>query len=850
MIGPPAVRRGLLRVTAGTAGAMVLTALAAVPLARSTLGWTADDTRARVHDDIRSRVASLGAALDAAAVGLTRDAAQVEAGATGSADAVRALFDRVGALHTSVSQVTAVTIYDADGVPLAWEGRPATLPASRLAGGSATFLVPTPLGLRLARLEPIAGSEASRRRAGVVVAEAALSTAAGPSQSVSAVEVQTPLAPVLLGPSAGASSDPAAVELAAPDGTILGTARVAPADIDEARARWWGRVAAVLWLIVTIGLTLATGPLADWRALSRTLTTYLAVTTLAAVMLIAAWVCVDWSLDSARLAEHDEVRFLATTLLAAALVWLAWTTVARWRLARRAGRSGAGAAPWRYVLHALVGVALGAAVAHYDVLVAHALPVPAFEGDHFALTPLAPGRLATAVGAVVLHAAAAGAVLVVVAAAALLWPVGGGARGRRWRLVALTAGTVAGAVFWHPPGATGGPIAVALAALLAMAAAADWARAVLRRGTQPARLLVLFAALALPSLALYPALAGLAARDRHATIEGDLATQIVNQRRDLQLYLREALVQIDRMEGMSDLVAASVPAASGPIAVDAAFHVWSQTSLATRRLTSSIELYDTAGRMVNRFALNLPETSADQAWQESSCRWELFEEVSPFFAEERRLLHAGRAVCVEDGRGGTRTVGSVVVHVVLDYSNLPFLAAQNPYVELLRANAGAPDAPARRRGGVRGLRLEPPAVVRLGRRRLAALGCCLRQAHHGARAVLDGDRRSRRGLGRLPAERPRRDLRGGPSAGVAPRTPVGAGRSGRAGRPRLCGAAGRADRGGVAGRPRAGVGPGPAAPGAGQLLSHAVPRLRRRRGRAGGRAGHRHPRLHGDVAAR
>ena len=96
MIGPPAVRRGLLRVTAGTAVVMVLTALAAVPLARATLGWTADDTRARIHDDIRSRVASLGAALDAAAVGLTRDAALVEAGATGSADAVRALFDRVG----------------------------------------------------------------------------------------------------------------------------------------------------------------------------------------------------------------------------------------------------------------------------------------------------------------------------------------------------------------------------------------------------------------------------------------------------------------------------------------------------------------------------------------------------------------------------------------------------------------------------------------------------------------------------------------------------------------------------------------------------------------------------------
>ena len=32
-------------------------------------------------------------------------------------------------------------------------------------------------------------------------------------------------------------------------------------------------------------------------------------------------------------------------------------------------------------------------------------------------------------------------------------------------------------------------------------------------------------------------------------------------------------------------------------------------------------------------------------------------------------------------------VGSIVVHVVLDYGNLPFLAAQNPYVGLLRATA-------------------------------------------------------------------------------------------------------------------------------------------------------------------
>ena len=123
------------------------------------------------------------------------------------------------------------------------------------------------------------------------------------------------------------------------------------------------------------------------------------------------------------------------------------------------------------------------------------------------------------------------------------------------------------------------------------------------------------------------------------------------------------------------------------------------------------------------------------------------------------------AACAWTTARGPRIVGSVVVHVVLDYSNLPFLAAQNPYVGLLRATAGSADVRAARRRGVRGLRLEPAAAVRLGHRRLAALRRALRPAHRLARAVLGGDRGSRRGLGRLSAERPRRHLRRGPSRG-------------------------------------------------------------------------------------
>ena len=77
---------------------------------------------------------------------------------------------------------------------------------------------------------------------------------------------------------------------------------------------------------------------------------------------------------------------------------------------------------------------------------------------------------------------------------------------------------------------------------------------------------------------------------------------------------------------------------------------------------------------------------ARRIYQEASCEWEIFEEVSPFFAEERRLLHAGRGDLRRTGPADARrVVGSIVVHVMLDYSNLSFISAQSPYVALLRA---------------------------------------------------------------------------------------------------------------------------------------------------------------------
>jgi signal transduction histidine kinase len=209
----------------------------------------------------------------------------------------------------------------------------------------------------------------------------------------------------------------------------------------------------------------------------------------------------------------------------------------------------------------------------------------------------------------------------------------------------------------------------------------------MRRSSQASRLLLAFAAVALPSLMLYPSLLDASVRARRQLIETRYAPEVINQRQDVRFKLQEALEDINRIEGLDELVRASDPPAAGAPPTDVAFFVWSKTNLATERLTSSVELHNAAGTMVSRFAMNLPDLSQPLPHIETACDWEEMEEVSPLFSEDRRLLHAGRAICAP----GTRRAGSIVVHTMLDYGNLSFISAQNPYVALMRPEQGRPE---------------------------------------------------------------------------------------------------------------------------------------------------------------
>ena len=691
---PPPVARGLRRVSVGMLAVLAVVAGAGWLLARQQLGATPADTRARVEAELRDHLKTLGQALDAAVAPFAADGATVEAASGGAGDAVGALFELISARSAAGANaaVAALTVYGAEGTPLGWEGRPASLPLSRVTGPAATFLVSTPLGLRLARLEPILQAAGGRRRVGAVVAEAALSMAGvAPGVSASPVTIEGRLAPVLFGPVEPHGGDASAFDVPTADGRLLATARVSARAVDEARAHWRSRVTGALWAVLAAWLALLWGPLSDWREAARTRRPFVVLTLATSGAGVAAWLCAGRALAAAGVPDVPSYRLLLTALLAVCLASLALGTAERWRAARRGAAGLAGrrhAALARFIASVLAGAGVGVLAAGHDRIVDAVVAGAAMDAARVAITAFDPARLSSAAALLLLQAAAV--LVVLIAVATLLHALAGHARRRfRGRRALLTAAAAVAAAWWTSPESSTFWTALPIVAM-GLAAGAWWdrARRVLRHGSQPARLLVLFIALALPSISAYPSLAAHAALGQQEAIEHDLAQQVANQRVNLQLFLREALTEIDAAADLPDLVAAAERVAVGQVPADAAFHVWSQTSLSSRRLTSSVELYDTSGQVASRFALNLPETAADQAWQETSCSWELFEEVSPFFAEERRLLHAGREVCV-DGR----PVGAVVVHVVLDYANLPFLTAQNPYVGLMHATAAGGEGP-------------------------------------------------------------------------------------------------------------------------------------------------------------
>ena len=714
MAFPPFVTRAAARLAAGGLVAAAAIAVAAIVIERTQLGGDLETSRARLRAEVEGEFAALTARLDQGVSAVALEADVLRRADQGDQAATRLLFERI----TAAAQIpdVAMSIYGATNEPVAWTGRSEDIPDDRLTGPAFLFLAQSTQGWQLVRVQPVIDPADPQRHIGAIVAEAPLPGSTSTPLAGASFLLDTSIVPVSLRlPFEGAAESGAgAFVIRSATNEPLVAVTVPDADLIGARQRIRDRLLAAELTLVAVMLLVFTGALLDWRRVTRSVRAAALISLGIAALLLGARAILWIAARNAGLAEPSLVTaspwstiaefglaspldFFLNGLTAAGLLALAISSFALWRTAHRPGigvvivdRASTTALYCGTQLAA--GIAVTALVIWYEwVLRTHVAQTPV-DILRFTLDRWDPNRLLVVVGLLALNGAivglaillfrmawspwtfpehrtwwrVAGVALWLLPASILLWPALAGDRAPRWPTLAV----------------------IAFAALSAWIVSRYAPR--VHHSSQATRLLLAFLAVALPSLVLYPSLVDAALRSREQLIESRYAPEVLNQRKDVLAKLQRALQEINRVEALDDLVRASDPPVAGAPPAGAerpAFLAWSRTSLATERLTSSVELHNAAGAMVSRFAMNLPDLTQPQPWNEPTCDWEILEEVSPLFSEERRLLHAGRALCSPDGR----RAGSIVVHTMLDYGNLSFISAQNPYVTLMRSGQATPE---------------------------------------------------------------------------------------------------------------------------------------------------------------
>ena len=667
-----------------------------------------DDTamRDRIVAEVERSFAALTSDLEQQARAVANPAA-VRAAVNEDLPATRALFDRLAQAPGVAAGDLSLSVYSAGSQPLAWAGRPSELPPDRAQDGESWFIIEGALGLRLVYVVPVMEGAT---RIGLVAAERELDVSGRGRASASlqgapeGYHLDTSLAPVSLAlpfESTG-SADRASFDVVAPTGQRLLSASVSPADLAATRVRWYQALQTLTLAMVAAWMLVLAAPILDWRRTARTWRARIAASLALAALLVGArlvlaiapwsrwatWPLVtDDSYFSALAGPFlaSPLDFVLTAFLVGGLVAVVFHLVAAGRPKRRPRRS-VDTVP-ALVLYALEQTLAGAASAIvllvHTALLRDTVAQSTLDLLRLSLPPWNGATIALQVGLVAAHAATFGIIVLLLLAGTARWRLR-----RRWYGHVFTIGCwVLPLVVWNGlirlAAAEQMPQMAALAAAIAIAVFARPVRARYRHGSQAFRMILLAIGLVVPAVAFYPTMFHLAWQAKSRLVESRYAPIALSQRATVQAQLQESLAQIDRIPGLADLVGVGAPRTPFDASTDRAFQIWQATSLARYPVTSSVEVYGRDGSLVSRFAFNLPEDlSAAPPSEERTCNWDVAEEVSPFFAEERRILHAGRALCV--GGSPDVIVGSIVVHAVLDYENLPFTSSRTPYVQVLQ----------------------------------------------------------------------------------------------------------------------------------------------------------------------
>ena len=678
-------------------GALVAAALLAVAGLGTEVwrfGPTAADASARLERDVRDRIGQRGQSVEALARRVAADTAAGVDAATRQPDDLPGLFDRLNALAPqadSETPSTTVTVYvrQPEGLYkiLAWSDGPAeNVPTERLKGDAALFVVPGTLGLRLVSVHPIM---LNGRRIATAAAETVIAPATGIGQSSGTYRFDTKFGPVTLTfPGSGDTSrrDDRFAVLAESGAGV--DAQVSSAALHSARLMFRRRALALGALPLIAAAIFLTGPLVGRRRRVRTLQAFLLWSALAASIVAAVAAVLIWlaSLVGAPAASTLAVEGAAGLAAVGLLPVSAW-----WR---GVGRRRPERARWRFAAEQLLaGVGLAACFQGIAVLLRrHILPSTLAEWQ----LPLFPPRvdaLVYLVGLLLTELALFWTAALLLALMAGRWRL----RARRWQSLLATM------LLWFVPSVAGvaahrAPLfvpvwpwlpAAVVAAIFAVGAGALRRR--YHRTSQAMRLVLLYGWLLVPVLVLYPVAWLYADSTARDIVANDYAPETAHRPGATLNVLVRVRQEIDAIP-VARLLPLLTPGASETAGVPTlpAFDIWSQTSLATTRLTAAIELYDPAGTLVSRFALNMPEyqgvADTTAASLPSSCGWQTFGEVVPFGAEERDVLHARRQICDSTGR----VFGAILVHVMIDYQALAFVSTPDPYRDVLRSPQSPP----------------------------------------------------------------------------------------------------------------------------------------------------------------
>ena len=638
----------------------------------------------------------------------------------GDREQVQALFAALQTITGSADLELAVTIYGPGGLPEAWSGRPSEIAPDRVTGGTSLFATPGPLGLRLVAVEPVLrrrGSAEGEGRVGTVVVERLLSPdQPTPGTPEPAFRFASSSAPVLLRVWSGprdAAADASRFVVKGPDGARLLEADVLPAALAGARRAWRSRVLSLVVLILAVTVLLLAGPLLDWRARARSTEDYMSAVVSLVGVILTGQVLLRWALPSRWRATSPstllapavsrDVGFTTVDLLLGAFVVVALVGVSahlvdRWRRAsrrrRRAAASDAATQRRFTVEHAVAGTVVALGFAGYATALRSIIDRTDVDVLHLSLHPWDADRLTLIAGLHLLHAGAVWAAVVVFSASLARWRLDRHRRDLAVRVMAawgLPILLVVGLARMLSVPLPASPLLLVTGAAMGAALMAPRGVARFRHASQGSRLVGLFLALLAPALLMYPMTVEFADRAERRVIATQYARQATNHADSVERSLTSSLVQIDEIADLPAMLT-PIPAPRGAAGYsDNALLIWRQTDLAARRLTSAVELYTPGGARVSRFAVNVPEYAPAPPRPSVGCAWEVFSEASPFSGHEGQIVHAQRTVCRTGRDGAVDRVGTVVVHVMLDYRVLPFVAPDSPYVELFRRERVPPE---------------------------------------------------------------------------------------------------------------------------------------------------------------